>query len=295
MSAKLIKKMLSGLNIDEKYTKRIQKPKEFTKIKDNVNLQEDYNHMADLLILPTTKFGYRYLFVIVDLATDEFDIEPMKTKDPISALNAMRNCFKRNYIRPTFASTTTDGGSEFKGVFHSWLYNNSILHKTTMSGRHTQTSSVDNLCRQLSRIINGFMNAQEVATGKISKNWLPVIPTIREELNAIRKKKLPKKINSYEYPHFDPMKKIEKKGKAEYELIKPKFNKGQMVHRALDKPKNALGQDQNTTNFRTGDFTFDTTARKILEILYYSGKIKYRYLLDGLPNVSYTEKQLMRV
>jgi hypothetical protein len=299
MSATL-KKLLEHLNIDETFTKRIQKPKEYTKIKDNVNLQEDYNMMADLLSLPTTRFGYKYLFVIVDLATREFDVEPMKTKDANVALNAMENCFKREYVRRPFASVTTDAGTEFKGVFHKWLFDKDIAQKTTLPGRHTQTSMIDSLCRQLGRLLNGYMNAIEVKTGKVSTNWLPILDSVREQLNIERKRKLPKNINSYEYPTFDPMKETHTKDsktgktKTDYEYVKPKFKRGQMVYRALNKPRNALGIEQPTTNFRAGDISFDTTAREIEQVLNYSGFEKYRYILDGLPNASYTERQLMK-
>lgn len=299
--SKTLKKLLQGLNIDETFTKKIRKPKGFTKIRDNVNLQEDYNHMADLLSLPTTTYGYKYLFVIVDLATREFDIEPMKTKDAFAALNAMENCFKRNYIRIPFGTLTTDSGSEFKGVFHNWLYKKDIAQKVTVPGRHTQTSMVDSLCRQLGRLINGYLNAIEVKTGRISKNWLPILDIVREQLNEVRKRKLPKNINSYEYPTFDPMKETKVtnkktgKTKTEYKYITPKFKKGQMVYRALNIPRTALGVEQNTHAFRMGDYTFDTTAREIKQVLNYSGFELYRYVLDGIPNASFTEKQLMKV
>lgn len=293
-------KLLMKSGIDERFNKRIQKPKHFTAIRSNVNLQEDYNFMADLLILPTTKFGYHMLFVIMDLATNEFDIEPIKSKEPFVILNAMRNCFKREYVRKPYASITTDAGSEFKSVFNKWCYDESILHKVTLPGRHTQMSAVDGLIKQISRMINGYMNETEKLTGKRSVNWLPVLPAVREDLNEYRKTKIPKNINSYEYPIHNPTKEIfdknsSLKSERTYELIKPKFKEGDMVHRALDIPQDALGKQQSTHKFRAGDFTFERTPRKILKVFYYSGKVLYRYYLEGLPNVSFVENQLMKV
>ena len=55
-------KLIKKLNIDETYTKA-PKQKVFNKVKDNVPHVEDYNFMADLLLLPETKKGFKYLLV----------------------------------------------------------------------------------------------------------------------------------------------------------------------------------------------------------------------------------------
>ncbi len=140
------KELLESLNINEKFNKRIRKQKEYNHVKDNVPLVEDYNMMADLLYLPAYN-GYKYLFVIVDLASDEFDIEPIKNKEPETVLKAMLKCFKRGYISKPEYTLKTDGGKEFKGVFN-----------------------VESLNRQLARLFNGYMNAIEVKTGKVYRN-----------------------------------------------------------------------------------------------------------------------------
>lgn len=47
--------LLKKLNINETYTKTLKKVKNFNAVKDNIPLKQDYNFMADLLMLPTTK------------------------------------------------------------------------------------------------------------------------------------------------------------------------------------------------------------------------------------------------
>src|SRR5438552_382523 len=121
-SSSKVKQLITKLGIDETLTTPIKKPKKFTRVKHNIPLKEDYNFMADLLFLPTDKAGYKYLLVVVDLATDEFDIEPLKDKQPKNVLDAMLKMFKRKYIKTPYASIKTDDGTEFKGVFHKWLY-----------------------------------------------------------------------------------------------------------------------------------------------------------------------------
>ena len=52
---------------------------------------------------------------------------------------------------------------------------------------------------------------------------------------------------------------------------------------------------QNTNNFRMQDLRLEKKKRKVFEVLYYSGPNPYRYLIEGLPNASYTEQELKQV
>ena len=49
--------LIRDLGINEKLTKAPRKQKVFNKVKDNIPKVEDYNFQADLLYLPTAKFG----------------------------------------------------------------------------------------------------------------------------------------------------------------------------------------------------------------------------------------------
>ena len=122
-----------------------KKTKKYNRVKDNIPAIEDYNFMSDLLFLPETKKGFKYLFVIVDLASDEFDIEPIKDKLANTTLKAMKTIFKRKHLNMPYASLKTDAGNEFKGSFHKYLVDNNILHKTALTGRHRDVSVVENL------------------------------------------------------------------------------------------------------------------------------------------------------
>jgi len=65
-------KILQKLGIDEKYSKPVKIKKEFSKVKDNIPLKADYNFMADLLELPETKKGYKYLLRINEICHNMF-------------------------------------------------------------------------------------------------------------------------------------------------------------------------------------------------------------------------------
>lgn len=213
--------LLNKLKIDETFTRpKLPKQKKYNHIKNNIPLIEDYNFMADLVELPETKNKNKYLFVMVDLATNEFDIEPLKHKTPNDVLKGMLKMFKRPYIKKPYASVNTDNGNEFKGVFHKWLYDNAIFHKENVPNRHTQMGNVEALNGQLVRLFNGYMNKKEEELGEVYRNWDDIIKIVRKELNKIRKKKLkPYNINDYPIPNFE----------------KPnKYKIGDIVHYKLD-------------------------------------------------------------
>lgn len=271
-------KILSELGVNEKYTKPVKMKKEFSKVKDNIPLIQDYNFMADLLELPKTKQGFIYLLVVVDLATDEFDIEPMTNNKSLTVVDAMKKIFKRKYLNKPYASIRTDGGPEFKDAFDKFCYENSILHKVGISGRHQQMANVERLNRELGRLLNGYMNSIEEKTGETYKEWVEAVPKIRVMLNSFRKK-----------PEGNPRKDIYPVANV---LIEPKFKVGDVVYRKSEKPLDALGRKQPTQNFRMGDYRFDLTPRKIIRVLRYGGEVPIRYILENLPNVAYAEYEL---
>ena len=272
-------KILKELKINEKYSKPVKIKKEFSRVKDNIPLKADYNFMADLLELPETKKGYKYLLVVVDLATDEFDIEPITNNKSLTVVDAMKRMFKRRYIKKPYASIRTDGGAEFKDAFDKFCYENNILHKIGVAGRHQQTSNVERLNRELGRLIIGYLNSVEEKELKTFKEWVEIVPKIRTMLNDFRKK-----------PEGDPFTDI-------YPTVdlkkQPKYKEGDVVYRMSEKPLDALGRKQPTQNFRMGDYRWDIVPRKIVRVLRYAGKVPIRYILENLPNVAYAEYELI--
>lgn len=270
--------ILKELGVNETYSKPVKIKKQFSKTKENIPLIQDYNFMADLLELPETKKGFKYLLVVVDLTTDEFDIEPMTNNKSLTVVDAMKRIFKRKYLNKPYASIRTDGGPEFKDAFDKFCYENSILHKVGIAGRHQQMSNVERLNRELGRLFNGYMNAIEEKTGETFKEWVEIVPKVRVMLNSFRKK-----------PEGNPRTDMYPIVNV---LIEPKFKVGDVVYRMSEKPLNALGRKQPTQNFRMGDYRYDMIPRKIVRVLRYGGNVPIRYLLENLPNVAYAEYEL---
>jgi hypothetical protein len=190
-----------------------------------------------------------------------------------------------------------------------------VHHRVARPGRHHQLSNVDNLCRQLGDIFNGIMNIKEAETGKRSKAWTHAIDEVRIKLNKYRRSrgvKLPKDITTYQYPIFDnvepKIKTIKRKGgdlkkdindypieEQKYKIINPKYKIGDLVNVLYEEPYAMTNKKQNTKQFRMGDLRLEKKKRKIIKVLYYSGPNHYRYLIEGLPNASYTEQEIKQV
>ena len=275
----IMNKLLEKLNIDETLTKPAKKDTFFTKINDQIPHKKHLNYMADILFLPHTKKDAVGLFVIIDLATHNFDIEPIKNHSSEEILKAYQAIIKRKYIKDPYFSIQTDNEKGFLGDFEKYLTSKDVMHKIAYPYRHKQMSMVERLNRTLGRLFNGYMNSQELKTGKVYKEWDDVINTVRQDLNEIIKRK---EIDPFTEKYMNPNM-----------SMKPKFKVGDMVNVKLEVPRNSLNNKQNTTNFRTGDLRFDPIPKTIAKIFQYFGdKVPFRYMIKDRNNVTYTENEL---
>ena len=276
------KAVFKELDVDDIYTKVHHKAK-FDNVKSNIPPLQDYNFQADLLELPKTKLGYKYLLVMVDLWSDEIDVEPLKGKHAKETLEGMLKIFKSGkYLKKPYATIRTDGGSEFKKEFNKWLYENNIYHSTALSKRHKQMGSVETVNGILGKFLNLYMNKKEVETGKTYTEWTDIVKPLVRELNKIRVRE-----DKNPYTHNYPLIKDVNPKKPS------KFKVGDIVYKLLDYPKNALNNSQNTETFRKSDIRWDyKEPKEIVLILYYPNNV--RFVLEGNKHASYTEDELMK-
>jgi len=275
-----LQRILKDLDIADEVMELTKPPnpeKKYTNIRKNTFPKEDYNFMADLLFLPTTEEGYRYALVVVDLWSREFDVQPLKNKTPATVLEAFKEMVKRPYLNFPKASIQTDQGTEFKGIFHNYMYGKNIYHKYANAGRKTQMSTVESLNNTLGYLLNKYMADQEVKTGKEYKEWTKPLRQIVKELNKERKQ-----------PNGDPFK--------SRKIIIPekdsKFKKGDIVHWALDAPE-SFTERKLDAKFRQGDRRWSRSTVRVDQVLVYNSDIiPYRYLINNNSYASYTANQL---
>ena len=280
-STKSFKSILDNLNIDETLTKSKPKQKGYNKFANSVVPEEDFNYMTDLLQLPETSEGFKYLFVITDLATNKFDIEPMKNNQSETAVNALKSIVKRGILKLPEISIKSDGGAEYKGVFDTYLKKHGIYHSVGTAYRKTQLAPVERLNRSLARLLMNYLNKKEVETRGVYMNWTDIIPTVRKDLNEFRERDIDKLKEYQNESYFDA-----EKAKT------PEFNIGDIVHYKLMKPVTIRGHQIKDTKFREGDRVFSVDTKEIINILYYPDSPWYRYKLKGLPHISFSSNEL---
>lgn len=273
-----MEKILKQLGVDEYLTTPPKKPKAFTKVKNQVYPEDGRNIQMDVMYLPTTDSGYKYVLTAVDLWSDECDAQPLKDLKSGSILRAAQAMFKRGVIQKPTASVAVDGGNEFKKEFKDFFYRNNILLKKGAPYRKTQSGPVEAFNGQLGRLLIGVMNKEEEARGKRWTNWdeyLKQIVDLLNEYRTERRKKL----------------KIDQTGGSI--KTKSKYKVGDLVHYALDYPRDYISAKASTPKFRVGDVRYSLEVKRVKHVFVYpADKVKYRYMLSGLTNRTYTEEQL---
>ena len=72
----------------------------------------------------------------------------------------------------------------------------------------------------------------------------------------------------------------------------PKYEIGNFVYRKYDRPHDSLGKPL-PGRFRRGDLRYNPEVKQIVKIIYMNDPPYQRYVLNDLPNVSFTAKQLI--
>lgn len=126
------------------------------------------------------------------------------------------------------------------------------------------------------------MNKIELETGKRCREWTDILPDVITKFNKYRKERrgsLAEEDNPY-INNIGP-------------VTLPKFEIGDIVHKKLDCPEDALGHKQNTEKFREGDFRYSKIPKRIVKVIVMNDEPYYRYMLFGIKNVSYSENELL--
>jgi len=121
----------------------------------------------------------------------------------------------------------------------------------------------------------------EQQTGETYREWDEILDDVRKELNKFRKREMPKNVSDYDYPFHD-------------QTYISRYKVGDWVHYKLDYPQTALGKKQPTPQFRTGDYRYSNEPVQIVKVITMNQSPYYRYMLEGIPNASYSEYDLLK-
>lgn len=248
-------------------------------------------HQADLLYLPNDK-GFKYLLVVVDLATRRVGAQPLRDKTAPAVARALKKLYDTDKELKPPEAMQVDGGLEFKGQTAAFLKDNDTYIRVGLRGRHQQQSIVENANQVIGNAILLLQETKELKTGKDSREWLSALPKIIERLNEkwqrsskevaemikAREKRVKAALSGKEGPIFPT-----KKGQR---LLPP----GTMVRVRLEEPESVLGKKlplgHTKSGFRSADTRWEVKPREIVDILLVPGA-EPRYIVKGRPNVTY--------
>jgi len=237
-------------------------------------------HQADLLSLPQDADGSRYSLVVVDVSTRRVGVAPLRTKSAAAVLAALQSIYDLDPVLNVPRRLECDRGKEFHGPFAAWLKAQGTSIRYGEPGRHRQQEMVESVNRILGRAIFIVQSARELESGRPDRNWVADLPPLVDAIN----KRLERPAPALPSKMVDP-------APGEARLL----DEGQLVQRVLDRPQGVLGNKLPPGGGKTGrraqDPTFERRKRAIKLLILRPG-MSPRYILDGLPDVSYARHEL---
>jgi hypothetical protein len=236
-------------------------------------------HQADLLFLPTDRGGFKYLLVIVDAHTRLCDAMPLKIKTAQAVLNATKKIYAENTIGLKYPKRMeTDPGTEFKGVFQTYLKSQGTYMRYGATGRHRQQAIVEHKNLVIGRYLLREQTKVEHLTNRTSKAWLKNLPKALEIANAEAKPTVE-----------DPNAKVHETT-ANYRILA----EGTPVRYKLEFPIDYVSGKRLIGKFRSSDIRWSKVIYKIKQILLKPG-FPPMYLIDKDDNVARTKHELQVV
>jgi hypothetical protein len=127
-----------------------------------------------------------------------------------------------------------------------------------------------------------FLSNKTAELGYEYYNWTDIVDELRHHINHAKKHPKDADMNTY------TLKDINMDNP-------PAFKVGDIVYHKLEVPVDKTGVKLQDARFRQGDVRFDTLhPRKIVQVLAYTSRNPWRYMLEAMPNVSYAEAELLR-
>ena len=258
----------------------------YTVPKEDIPSPHFYNYVAndtqqtDILYLPKDK-GFLYCLVVVDIATNKTDAEPVKKLDANSVLKAIQKIYKRKILSLPH-ELITDQGNEFKGVFAKYFKDKKIFIKNALAGRHRQVGLVEKKNQILGKVLHMMMYSKESLTGQINTEWVDDLKDIIKRMNERYSHK----------PYTDEQ--LDEKYGNPYDVSQNVLLLGTRVRVALDEPRDIIGKKLHG-RFRSSDTRWTTDIYKITNIIIEPHEpVLYQIDKQTKPNerVAYTRQRL---
>ena len=244
-------------------------------------------HQSDLLFLTHDTVGnktYKYVLLVVDVASRYADAEALTSKDSSGVANAFEKIYKRKLKYPE--TLIVDPGTEFMGAVTKLMEKNNVKIQRSEAKNHRAQAIVERVNRTLAEKLYSHQYAQEMLMTDRSREWVKRLPDVLKSINnkakkitgkaavdAVKLKEVSEKHVQYKRPVGIEEKRLPAGVKVRY-LYQPGEYEG--------------GENQRATDPNWSFGIFDIVRAVVAEkqpVLY--------YLSDGAPRRNFVREELM--
>lgn len=136
------------------------------------NTQPDCNwtHQLDILYLPTTDDGYKYLLLIIDCYNNLAEARPLKVQYMSEIIKQINDIYKKSKLLKKPRLIMSD--NQFNNtIYKKWCEKNNINYQFAYPLRHSQLSHINRLCQTIGTALIKLMEQRELDTNKTFTNW----------------------------------------------------------------------------------------------------------------------------
>jgi hypothetical protein len=249
--------------------------------------EKDIMAQADLVFMPFDQ-GYRYLLTVTDVFSKAVDAVPLENKSADVIEEGMRHILsKSKYISgKKLLYLYTDNGSEFTNPKFKEMVTDEfgIVLRHTMPYRKNQTGPIEHINGVITAVLQVAASAEEIKNGEVNRAWVDKVPQLVKAMNEKAVERFEKKeptINKFI------------KGETIVDKNEDLLKEGDLVHVALQVPKDHLTGKRMNGKFRNGDQRYDRDVRAVERVAMYPNQ-PVRYILEGMKNVSFLRGELLR-
>jgi len=251
-----------------------------------------------------------YALVVVDIATRTSAARALADKTANSTRNALIDIYNDNgpvgpleYTLEPPDRMEMDGGSEFKASFSRYLRGVTTYIKVGRPGRSRQQALAENLNRYIGRVISiaqAKLMLEAEAAGQLeeSRDWVPWLQDIMAAINDhLQRKPRPLQQTVGGIERLRPLCRLDRKKGSTTKQGSVNdcavLDIGTRVRVKNDKPSTVTGERLSGSK-RAGDPTFGPKIHTIVERFLTIGGPP-RYVIEGLPQTSFTKNELRPV
>jgi hypothetical protein len=167
---------------------------------NNTNIKENQYHQADVLYLPRTQEGYKYLLVVVDVSTRAVQARPLKELRANTIVKAFKSIYgSRGNTLNKPSIIHLDSGPEFKNrIVKNYFDSLNVGIRYSETKRHSQQAIVEAMNKTIGQTISKLLLNEDLSTGQQTTEWVDFLPIILEVLNENKKESKYKEIKGDE-------------------------------------------------------------------------------------------------